>query len=73
MTHEILEVGLGSSDDHMEMVGHEDKGKKTDLIDLKGTIEDVEESISVPIGKEDVLSGVATAGHMIAGVLKLDA
>jgi hypothetical protein len=41
MTHKVLEICLGSSDDHMEMIGHEDKGKKMDLIDLKGTTEDL--------------------------------
>ena len=36
MTHKVLEICLGGPDDHMEVIGHEDKGKKMDLIDLKG-------------------------------------
>jgi hypothetical protein len=43
-----------------------------DLIDLKRTAENVQESLSVGIGEKDVLPSVAAAGHMVAGILILD-
>jgi hypothetical protein len=41
MTHKVLEICLGSPDNYMEVIGHEDKGKKMYLIDLKRTTEDL--------------------------------
>jgi hypothetical protein len=72
MTHEVLKVCLGSPDDDMEMIGHKDKSVQRDLIDLKRTAENVQESLSVGIGEKDVLPSVAAAGHMVAGILILD-
>lgn len=41
MTHKVLEICLGSPDNNMEVIGHKDKGIQMDLIDLKGTTEDL--------------------------------
>ena len=40
MTHKVLKICLRSLDDDMEMVRHEDKGEKMNLIDLKRVFKD---------------------------------
>ncbi|MCG6536683.1 MAG: hypothetical protein L7F78_18740, partial [Syntrophales bacterium LBB04] len=68
MTHEILQVRPGRLYDQMEVVGHEHKGKKMDVIDFKRTGEKLQEFLPVVIRKEDILPPIAPAGDVIARI-----
>ena len=72
MTHEVLKICLRGFHDHMKMVGHENKGKQMDLIDLQRTFKDFQESFSVMIGKKDALPCVSSAGDVVTCILVLN-
>ena len=73
VTHERLKVCPGCLHNEMEVITHEDEGDKRDLIDLDGPGKEVEKTLPVCSAQKDVLSPVAPAGDMVAGVLILNA
>ena len=73
VTHQFLEVCMGCFHDEVKMVVHEDKGDESDLVDLDGPGKEVEEFSSVGISCEDSLPPVTSTGHVVIGVLILDA
>jgi hypothetical protein len=57
----------------MKMVGHEDEGDQTNSVGLNRTGKEFQKFRSIELGQEDLLSSVAPAGHVVAGVFILDA
>ena len=74
VAHQIFEVRARRSDDKMKMVGHQDEGEQADLISIsRERARSSRNFFLIEISEEDLLSSVAPARHVIAGVFILDA
>lgn len=71
--HERLEVRLRSHQKEMKMVGHKDVGVHLDSVGFDTAGDYFEEFSPIRIVRENGLSLVSPAGHMIPGTGELDA
>ena len=60
--HAAREIGLGSAEEQMEVIGHQDEGEEFPAEKARGALQRVQPVLPVAVVADDVLAAVA-AGH----------